>query len=227
MAEFMREHGLSTAHAFDSGKFVGILHARDILNALASGRVSPTEPVFHVVKTTLAEVPLAAVVGGRVVSGTVDRLVIGENAIRIVDFKTARRPPTSLAEIPGAYVRQMAAYVAALEAIHPGVPVEAALLYTHTPALFVLPAELTETTAPEPADPRVRIRTVPESLTAVSRYSGRWSEASYDAHRASLLRDVAAAGLVVTGSPRFARFNPPFTPWFLRRNEVHVDVRDA
>ena len=72
---------------------------------------------------SLAEVPLAAVVGGRVISGTVDRLVIGESAVRIVDFKTARRPPASLSEIPGAYVRQMAAYVAALEAIHPGVPV--------------------------------------------------------------------------------------------------------
>jgi cystathionine beta-synthase len=58
--KFMREHGLSTAHAFDGGKFVGILHARDILNALASGRVAPNEPVFHVVKTTLAEVPMEA-----------------------------------------------------------------------------------------------------------------------------------------------------------------------
>ena len=93
---------------------------------------------------SLAEVPLAAVVGGRVVSGTVDRLVIGETRIRIVDFKTARRPPTSLAEVPAAYIRQMSAYVAALEAIHPGVPVEAALLYTHTPELFVLPADLVE-----------------------------------------------------------------------------------
>ncbi len=93
---------------------------------------------------SLAEVPLAAVVGGRVVSGTVDRLVIGAAGIRIVDFKTARRPPASLADIPGAYIRQMAAYVAALEAIHPGLPVEAALLYTHTPELFVLPADLVE-----------------------------------------------------------------------------------
>jgi cystathionine beta-synthase len=58
--KFMREHGLSTAHAFDNGKFVGILHARDVLNALSSGRVSPSEPVFHVVKTTMAEVPLDA-----------------------------------------------------------------------------------------------------------------------------------------------------------------------
>lgn len=93
---------------------------------------------------SLAEVPLAAVVGGRVVSGTVDRLVIGGERIRIIDFKTARRPPMSFAEIPAAYVRQMAAYAAALEAIHPGVPVEAALLYTHTPQLFVVPTEVIE-----------------------------------------------------------------------------------
>lgn len=88
---------------------------------------------------SLAEVPLAAVVGRRVVSGTVDRLVIGSNRIRIIDFKTARRPPMTLDEVPGAYVRQMAAYAAALEMIHPGVSVEAALLYTHTPQLFVVP----------------------------------------------------------------------------------------
>lgn len=91
---------------------------------------------------SLAEVPLAAVVAGRVVSGTVDRLVIGRERVRIVDFKTARRPPASFTEVPAAYVRQMAAYVAALEAIHPGVPVEAALLYTHTPQLFVVPQEV-------------------------------------------------------------------------------------
>ncbi len=93
---------------------------------------------------SLAEVPLAAVVGGRVVSGTVDRLVILPDRIRIIDFKTARRPPLTFAEIPGAYVRQMAAYAAALEAIHPGVPVEAALLYTHTPQLFVVPQDVIE-----------------------------------------------------------------------------------
>lgn len=91
---------------------------------------------------SLAEVPLAAVVGGRVVSGTVDRLVIRQDSIRIIDFKTARRPPLTLAGIPAAYVRQMAAYAAALEAIHPGVAVEAALLYTHTPQLFVLSPDM-------------------------------------------------------------------------------------
>lgn len=107
---------------------------------------------------SLAEVPLAAVVGGRVVSGTVDRLVIAGDRIRIVDFKTARRPPASLAEIPPAYIRQMAAYVAALEAIHPGLPVEAALLYTHTPELFVLPPDLIE---PQ----KLRLAAVQDSLS--------------------------------------------------------------
>lgn len=107
---------------------------------------------------SLAEVPLAAVVGGRVVSGTVDRLVFGQTAIRIVDFKTARRPPLSVADIPAAYVRQMAAYVAALEAIHPGIPVEAALLYTHMPELFVLPAEMIEAQ-------KLRLSGVQESLS--------------------------------------------------------------
>jgi ATP-dependent helicase/nuclease subunit A len=107
---------------------------------------------------SLAEVPLAAVVGGRVVSGTVDRLVISDKGIRIVDFKTARRPPASLEEIPAAYIRQMAAYVAALEAIHPGLPVEAALLYTHTPQLFVIPDDLI-------AAQKLRLAGVQESLS--------------------------------------------------------------
>lgn len=94
---------------------------------------------------SLAEVPLAAVVGGRVISGTIDRLVINGNTIRIIDFKTSRRPPNSAEEVPLAYVRQMAAYSAALETIYPGYSVEAALLYTQGPHLIVLPQEMIHT----------------------------------------------------------------------------------
>ncbi|WP_338465700.1 double-strand break repair helicase AddA [Novosphingobium sp. ZN18A2] len=93
---------------------------------------------------SLAEVPVAALVDGRMVAGTIDRLVIGDAAIRIVDFKTARRPPTRIEEIPAAYLKQMAAYGQALGAIHPGRRVEAALLYTQTPEMFVLPDALIE-----------------------------------------------------------------------------------
>jgi ATP-dependent helicase/nuclease subunit A len=86
----------------------------------------------------LAEVPLAATVDGVVVAGTADRLLIEHNRITVVDFKTTRRPPANLAEVPRATLRQMAAYVAALEAIHPGREVRAGVLYTHAPVLFEL-----------------------------------------------------------------------------------------
>jgi len=89
---------------------------------------------------------------------------------------------------------------------------------------FVLPASMTEEAAPEPTDPRVSIRTVPPSLAAVARYSGRWSQDSYERHCSSLLQALEAEGLEAVGTPRFARFDPPIKPWFLRRNEVVVDV---
>jgi len=92
---------------------------------------------------------------------------------------------------------------------------------------FVLPASMTAETAPEPTDPNVKIRTVPASLAAVTRYSGRWSQDSFEHHCADLLAAVGAEGLTVVGTPRFARFDPPFKPWFLRRNEVIVDVDEA
>jgi ATP-dependent helicase/nuclease subunit A len=91
---------------------------------------------------SLAEVPIAAVVGERVISGTLDRVLLLPDRVRIVDFKTDRRPPLALGAIPAASLRQMAAYVAAMEAIYPGRAVEAALLYTHAPVLFALPAAL-------------------------------------------------------------------------------------
>ena len=89
----------------------------------------------------LAEVPVAALVGSEVVSGAIDRLVIGESRIRLVDFKTARRPPQRLEEVPTGVLRQMAAYAAALEVAYPGRTVEAAVLYTQGPALIEIPGE--------------------------------------------------------------------------------------
>ncbi|HSJ78273.1 MAG TPA: PD-(D/E)XK nuclease family protein, partial [Erythrobacter sp.] len=89
----------------------------------------------------LAEVPLAATIGGIVVAGTADRLLIEDARITVVDFKTTRRPPLSADAVPVATLRQMAAYVAALEAIYPGREVRAGVLYTHAPVLFELATE--------------------------------------------------------------------------------------
>jgi ATP-dependent helicase/nuclease subunit A len=91
----------------------------------------------------LAEAPIAAVVeGGHVVSGTVDRLVVLPDRIRVVDFKTGRRAPTSIEDIPPYHLRQMAAYAAALEVVFPGRAIEAGLLYTAGPVLHLLPDAL-------------------------------------------------------------------------------------
>jgi ATP-dependent helicase/nuclease subunit A len=98
----------------------------------------------------LAEVPLAATVGDRVVAGTADRLLVRPGRVLVVDFKTARRPPAGLAEVPPATLAQMAAYTAALEAIYPGRTVEAAVLYTQAPLLVPIPeAALLYTHAPQ------------------------------------------------------------------------------
>ena len=89
----------------------------------------------------LAEVPIAAVVGGQVVAGTIDRLLIGAKLIRLVDFKTARRPPGDIGDMPTSTLRQMAAYTAALETTYPGREIKAAVLYTQVPRLIEVPAE--------------------------------------------------------------------------------------
>ncbi|MBA3055909.1 MAG: double-strand break repair helicase AddA [Sphingomonadales bacterium] len=91
---------------------------------------------------SLAEVPIAATVGQRVIAGTIDRLVVTPGRIRLVDFKSARRPPASLAQVPGAILRQMGAYAAALEAVYPGRAIEVALLYTQTPSLIEIPPDV-------------------------------------------------------------------------------------
>ncbi|QTD56116.1 double-strand break repair helicase AddA [Parasphingorhabdus cellanae] len=91
---------------------------------------------------SFAEAPIAAVVDQHVVSGTVDRLLVTDNLITVIDFKTGRAVPKEAAQAPRAYLRQMAAYVAALEKIFPDRPVKAALLYTQGPTLLELSGDL-------------------------------------------------------------------------------------
>ncbi|SIN99898.1 DNA helicase/exodeoxyribonuclease V, subunit A [Parasphingorhabdus marina DSM 22363] len=90
----------------------------------------------------LAEAPVAAVVDDYVISGTVDRLVIEDNRILVIDFKTGRKLPRDAGDVPSSYLRQMAAYRAALQKIFPDRQVQAALLFSEGPLLLELPAEL-------------------------------------------------------------------------------------
>ncbi len=96
------------------------------------------EPLFGT--GSLAEAPLAATLpDGRVIAGTVDRLLVEPGRVSVIDFKTGRVPATE-AEIPNAHCAQMLAYVEALRVIFPGRKVAAALLYTAGPKLFELGA---------------------------------------------------------------------------------------
>lgn len=85
---------------------------------------------------------------------------------------------------------------------------------------FVLPRGTALSSAPEPLDARVQLREVPAAWYGVIRYSGLWSQANYDEHLAKLQAALRAARLGWTGEPTLARYNPPITPWFMRRNEI-------
>jgi len=92
---------------------------------------------------SLGEAPISAVVpGGYVIAGTVDRLLVEPDRVRVIDFKTGRRVPLELDEVPVFHLRQMAAYAEALGVIFPGRRIEAALLYTAAPRLFDLPEDV-------------------------------------------------------------------------------------
>jgi len=89
---------------------------------------------------------------------------------------------------------------------------------------FMMPAEFTMDTIPTPTDPAVKLREIPAHRMAVVRYSGRWTKKRYQSHLEALLSWVSAKDLVVSGEPVFARYNGPFTPWFMRRNEILLPV---
>ena len=90
---------------------------------------------------------------------------------------------------------------------------------------FVLPSEVTIDLAPEPDDARVQLREVPASTIAVIRYSGFWTQANYDEHLAKLETALRTADVSWLGEPVLARYNPPFMPWFLRRNEIWLQLQ--
>jgi SOUL heme-binding protein len=90
---------------------------------------------------------------------------------------------------------------------------------------FVLPKGVSLATAPDPLDPRVTLREVPESALAAVVYSGTWSQANYDEHLDKLMAALKANGLAWTGEPVFSRYNGPWTPWFMRRNEIWLNLQ--
>ena len=89
---------------------------------------------------------------------------------------------------------------------------------------FMMPASYTMETIPQPTDPSVVIRQIPAHRVAAIRYSGFWSEEKYQEHLEELNVWIKNENQEVAGQPVWARYNAPFTPWFMRRNEILIPV---
>ena len=89
---------------------------------------------------------------------------------------------------------------------------------------FVMPKGYTLATLPEPLDPKVKLREVPGNRVAVIRFSGSWSQSTYEENLQTLRQALAAAGLATSGEPVSSRYNSPFSLPFLRRNEVWLTL---
>jgi effector-binding domain-containing protein len=89
---------------------------------------------------------------------------------------------------------------------------------------FTMPISFTLKTLPVPEDPDVKLRQVQARRMASVQYSGTWSESRYLKYRQELESWIEKNGFRILGEPIWARYNPPFTPWFLRRNEILIPV---
>lgn len=89
---------------------------------------------------------------------------------------------------------------------------------------FVMPSDKTMENLPVPNDSHVILRSVPARKMAVLKYSGTWSEERYQEKLKELQTLLSEKNIKAKGEPLLARYNPPWIPWFLRRNEVLIEV---
>jgi hypothetical protein len=92
---------------------------------------------------------------------------------------------------------------------------------------FTMPDGETLATLPDPQDPRIVLRELPPARVAVARFSGRWTDANMNEHEAELRRWARDRHLTTVGDAEVNRYDPPFKPWFLRRNEVWLALADG
>ncbi len=89
---------------------------------------------------------------------------------------------------------------------------------------FVMPEGFTLESTPEPLDNQVKIVEIPERVVAALRFSGRWSNSLFKKKSKELLEELKKANIKTQGNVFSMRYNGPFTPWFMRRNEVAVPI---
>jgi hypothetical protein len=87
---------------------------------------------------------------------------------------------------------------------------------------FIMPQGSTLQTLPQPNNPKVQLRVIPPTQVAVVRFSGLARQDAVDANTLALSQFVKAQKLHAIGLPSLAQYDPPWTPWFMRRNEMMV-----
>ncbi len=90
---------------------------------------------------------------------------------------------------------------------------------------FVMPEDFDLESTPKPLDSRVEIVEIPERNLAVLRFSGSWSEDRFEEKKRKLIEALANAKIKSKGNIFTMLYNPPFTPSFLRRNEVAIEIQ--
>ncbi len=89
---------------------------------------------------------------------------------------------------------------------------------------FIMPHGSTLETLPRPNNPQVHLVAIPPARMVVVKFSGLARQDDVDAKTAALSRFVTAQHLQVIGPPSLAQYDPPWTLWFMRRNEVMIPV---
>ena len=160
------------------------------------------------------EVDASFMSAGNVAFGRLFRYISGANTTRTEIAMTA---PVEQARDAGAGRGEKIAMTAPVEQAREGDTYRVA---------FVVPRKYTRETVPQPTDPTVRIREVPARSIAAWRYSGRWTEENFRGYERELRTKLAALGLkpVPGDSAIIARYDAPFIPWFMRRNEVLIPL---
>lgn len=90
---------------------------------------------------------------------------------------------------------------------------------------FTMPSSYTLDSLPTPNDSAVSLSLVPAKTYVSVQFSGIWSESRYQEHLASLRKWITEKNYEAIGEPNYARYNPPWTPWFMRRNEILIEIK--
>ena len=89
---------------------------------------------------------------------------------------------------------------------------------------FVLPSKYNKDNIPKPLNPEVKIRIEPKKILAVIRFGGYTSDKKISKHIEKLLKDLKSKNIKIKGEPILMRYNSPFAPPFIRRNEIGVEI---